>query len=80
MPVTFYATSTKLDGYTTVLIAAQGLICGETYHIKLAIGDGWCSSVYDSAVFLEAESFKSNAVKIRSGIKFDFRLYRHANG
>lgn len=61
----FYGTTTKLDGYTTVLVAAQGLICGETYHIKLAIGDGG-DSVYDSAVFLEAESFKSNAVKIEA--------------
>ena len=61
----FYGTSTKLDAYTTVLVAAKGLICGQTYHIKLAIGDGG-DSVYDSAVFLEAESFKSNGVKIEA--------------
>jgi gliding motility-associated-like protein len=65
----FYGTSTKLDAYTTVLVAAKGLICGQTYHIKLAIGDGG-DSVYDSAVFLEAESFKSNSVKIEAESTF----------
>ena len=60
-----YGTSTKLDGYTVVLVAAAGLQCGQTYHIKMAIGDGG-DSIYDSAVFLEAESFKSNAVDIQA--------------
>lgn len=61
----FYGTSFMLDGYTTVLIASRNLVCGATYHIKLAIGDGG-DSVYDSAVFLEAESFSSNAVSIEA--------------
>lgn len=42
----------QYDGFTTVLKAISPLICGETYHIKLAIaniGDGG----YDSAVFLK---------------------------
>lgn len=60
-----YGTSTLLDGMTVVLAAVSGLTCGATYHIKLAIGDGG-DSVYDSAVFLEAESFKSNVVKIEA--------------
>ena len=42
----------EYDGFTTVLKAVSPLICGETYHIKLAVGnvrdDGW-----DSAVFLK---------------------------
>ncbi|MCT4559871.1 MAG: choice-of-anchor L domain-containing protein, partial [Crocinitomicaceae bacterium] len=31
----FYGTSTQLDGYTVLLVAASNLICGATYHIKL---------------------------------------------
>lgn len=46
------------DGFTTVLTAKAGVQCGETYHIKLAIGDGFDES-YDSGVFLEAGSFSS---------------------
>ncbi len=47
----------EFDGYTTVLTAvAQGLIPCETYHIKLAIADVG-DAIYDSAVFLKANSF-----------------------
>lgn len=45
-------------GFTTVLTAFALVECGQTYHIKLAIGDALDSS-YDSAVFLEAGSFTS---------------------
>lgn len=45
-------------GFTVVLTAFALVQCGETYHIKLAIGDGLDSS-FDSAVFLEAGSFTS---------------------
>ena len=45
-------------GFTVVLTAFALVQCGETYHIKLAIGDGTDSS-FDSAVFLEAGSFTS---------------------
>jgi len=42
----------EYDGFTTVLKAVSPLMCGETYHIKLAVGnvrdDAW-----DSAVFLK---------------------------
>ena len=47
------------DGFTTVLTAFALVQCGETYHIKLAIGDGFDES-YDSGVFLEAGSFSSS--------------------
>lgn len=47
-------------GFTTVMTATYNVTCGETYHIKLAIGDvddvNW-----DSAVFLKNNSFTSNA-------------------
>lgn len=51
-------------GFTTVLTASAGVQCGETYHIKLAVGDaggafGDSDVIYDSAVFLEAGSFSS---------------------
>ena len=46
------------DGFTVVLEASAQVQCGETYHIKLAIGDAG-DEYLDSAVFLEANSFNS---------------------
>lgn len=46
------------DGLTVVLTAKHSVICGETYHIKIAIADA-ADHVYDSGVFLEAGSFSS---------------------
>ncbi len=46
------------DGFTVVLTARWPVQCGQTYHIKMAIGDGSDSS-FDSGVFLEAGSFTS---------------------
>lgn len=51
------------DGYTVTLTALAQVECGETYHLKFAIADGG-DEVYDSGVFLEAKSFRSNAVNI----------------
>lgn len=48
-----------LNGFTTVLRAEATVQCGQTYHIKLAIGDAGDES-YNSAVFLQAGSFQSN--------------------
>jgi gliding motility-associated-like protein len=48
----------QYDGFT-VVITAQALVqCGQTYHIKIAIGDASDTS-WDSAVFLKAGSFTS---------------------
>ena len=47
-----------MNGYTTVLTAVYPVICGETYHIKLAIGDG-SDNILDSVVILEEGSFGS---------------------
>ncbi|MAQ47265.1 MAG: hypothetical protein CMD27_00100 [Flavobacteriales bacterium] len=53
-----------LTGFTTPLIAEyNNLICGETYHIKLAIAD-CADGILNSAVFLEANSFASPEVEI----------------
>ena len=49
--------STQYDGFTDVFTAsALGLVAGQEYTIKLAIGDAG-DSVLDSAVFLKAGSF-----------------------
>lgn len=53
-----FGTTVVYDGFTTVLTAFALVQCGQTYHIKLAIGDAVDTS-YDSAVFLEAGSFTS---------------------
>jgi gliding motility-associated-like protein len=58
-------TTVALNGFTTVFTAVSPVICGETYHIRLAIADGSDSGL-DSHVFLEALSFTSNAVSIVS--------------
>ncbi len=51
----------QFDGMTVVLTATSPVICGETYHIKLAIADGG-DSAWDSGVFIEAGSFSSSPV------------------
>ena len=51
----------QFDGHTVVLTAAAQVICGETYHIKIAIADGGDTS-FDSGVFLQESSFTSNEV------------------
>ncbi len=53
----------QYDGFTVVLRAKAAVECGETYHIKLAISDGG-DGIYDSGVFLEARSFRSNIVEV----------------
>ena len=51
--------SVVYDGMTVVLEAVAAVQCGQTYHIKLAIGDA-LDQAYDSGVFLEAGSFTSS--------------------
>lgn len=46
------------DGLTVVLTAKHKVLCGETYHIKIAIADAGDGAL-DSGVFLEAGSFSS---------------------
>ena len=53
----------QYDAHTVVMYARAEVECGETYHIKMAIGDAGDMS-YDSGVFLEASSFSSNGVTV----------------
>jgi hypothetical protein len=53
----------QFDGFTTVLQANAIVQCGQVYHIKLAVGDA-SDHVLDSGVFLEANSFSSNAIEL----------------
>lgn len=48
----------EYDGRTTTLRVAAPVICGQSYEIKMAIGDGG-DAAYDSGVFLEEGSFSS---------------------
>ncbi|MGB1241200.1 MAG: choice-of-anchor L domain-containing protein, partial [Chitinophagales bacterium] len=50
--------SFEFDGFTTILTATAPVISCEDYHIKLVIADV-VDHKYDSAVFLEANSFKA---------------------
>ncbi len=68
----FYAgnntsTNYEYDGNTVVLTCRAAVICNETYHIKLAIGDGG-DGAFDSGVFLEGGSFTSVGVSVDAGI------------
>jgi gliding motility-associated-like protein len=53
----------QYDGTTTLLSANASVQCGETYHIKLCISNVGDQS-YDSGVFLQANSFSSEAIEI----------------
>lgn len=52
--------ATQFDGFTTPMTIEIPVVCGATYHIKLAIADA-TDGKNDSAVFIEAGSFESLA-------------------
>jgi len=56
-------TSLQFDGFTTVLTAIAIVVPCTPYHIKLAVGDRY-DNAFDSGVFLEANSFSTNAISI----------------
>lgn len=59
----------QYDGQTTILQAIYPVICGETYHIKIAIADAG-DGAFDSGVFLEAGSFSAGTVNVSSEISY----------
>lgn len=48
----------QYEGFTTVLVAEAPVICGSSYHIKIAIADV-DDGIWDSGVFLEAGSLST---------------------
>ena len=52
--------ATQFDGFTIPFLVEIPVVCGGTYHIKLAIADA-IDDKNDSAVFIEAGSFESSA-------------------
>lgn len=56
-------TTIILDGFTTVLTAQANVVPCTPYHIKLAIADAG-DHILDSGVFLEANSFSTDAIDI----------------
>lgn len=53
------------DGYTVVLRAEAQVVCGQTYHLKIAICDAG-DRVYDSGVMLKARSLVSNQISLEA--------------
>lgn len=49
----------QYDGFTKVLTAESKVQCGQTYHLAIAIADAG-DGIYDSGIFLEANSLSSN--------------------
>ena len=55
------------DGFTTVMTAESEVICGETYHIRLAIADGSDTGL-SSYIFLEEGSFMTTSAEITNNM------------
>ncbi len=55
--------TTQFDGYTVSMEVKIAVICGEMYHIKIAIADA-LDDKNDSAVFLEAEMRKAKSIRV----------------
>lgn len=61
----------QYDGFTTVLTAKQkNLQPCQTYHLKLVVADAG-DGIYDSGVFLEANSLISNFVEVEDATTSD---------
>jgi len=63
------STTVQYDGMTVVLTARAAVQCNQTYHIKLAIGDGG-DHILDSGVFLEEGSFTASSISVSSAVSY----------
>ncbi len=69
------ANTVQYDGWTTVLTAERTVIPCQTYHIRMMIADG-ADDIFDSAVFLEENSFSSDVYEVTVSTYFnDSSLY-----
>jgi len=68
----------QYDGFTKVLAANADVICGQTYHIKLAIANVGDNN-YDSAVFIEGASFSSPSINLGPDLKICSTSNRELN-
>ncbi len=66
-------TDIQVNGFTTSFTAGYSVVCGETYHIKLAIADGSDGSL-KSIVVLEENSFTSSPAGISAESIFPLGL------
>ncbi|MEI6820932.1 MAG: choice-of-anchor L domain-containing protein [Bacteroidota bacterium] len=69
-------TTIAFGGFTKPLIASCKVVPCQTYHLKMAVADGY-NGLYDSGVFLEASSFSTNAFLV-SNIYSDTALGHNA--
>jgi gliding motility-associated-like protein len=53
----------QYDGFTTVLTAWAAVVPCQQYHFKIAVADAG-DYIYDSAVFLEENSFSTDAITV----------------
>jgi len=58
----------QFDGFTVILTASAQVVCGETYHIKIAIADAG-DTAFDSGVFLKESSFTSPQIDVDLSIQ-----------
>lgn len=72
----------QYDGFTTTLVAEVKVIPNQVYHFKLGISDVG-DQLYDSAIFLEANSLKStgkkpnleeNLIDLENSLSLDFSI------
>ena len=59
LPKTYYS----YNRFSYVFTATRQVTCGQTYHMKFAIGDAW-DDKWDSGVFLEQNSFSSTDISL----------------
>jgi hypothetical protein len=65
---------TQFDGYTTILTAMANVQPGETYHLKIGVGD--CQDTHwDTAVILLGDSFSSNTLSTPQTIINKLHIY-----
>ncbi|PSR05283.1 MAG: hypothetical protein BRD50_01460, partial [Bacteroidetes bacterium SW_11_45_7] len=60
------STAVRYDGFTDGLFVKENVVPCKTYHLKLAVADV-SDNIYDTGVFLEAESIVSTDVNLSSG-------------